>query len=121
MIGAFTRSARLHSGSVVDAPFREDRSLEEIAAGMLLSIALATSGGSETTMNEDGTITLGTDNTVSTVFASGAVFGGVVAALGTWVLFGWFQHTLRMLALSAGLSLRANPPAYVQPPLQAAP
>lgn len=91
------------------------------AAGMLLSIALATSGGSETTMNEDGTITLGTDNTVSTVFASGAVFGGVVAALGTWVLFGWFQHTLRMLALSAGLSLRANPPAYVQPPLQAAP
>lgn len=34
MIGAFTRSARLHSGSVVDAPFREDRSLEEIAGDM---------------------------------------------------------------------------------------
>ncbi len=36
------------------------------------------------------------------VIAAAALVGGVLGSIVVWVLFGWFEQTLRMLAMVAG-------------------
>lgn len=71
----------------------------------VVSITLAANGGSETKLDSDGFIVSDAGAGLPAGAGIGAVLAATVAALGTWVLFGWFQHTLRMLALSANLAL----------------
>jgi hypothetical protein len=44
-----------------------------------------------------------------------ALVANLLSALFTWVLFGWFQHTLGMLSTIAANTL-PQAPAYVAPP-----
>lgn len=74
----------------------------------VVSIVLAASGGSETKIDENGFVVSDAGAGLAAGVGVGAVLAAVVAAMGTWVLFGWFQHTLRMLALSADAALSTS-------------
>jgi uncharacterized membrane protein len=58
--------------------------------------------------------------TYSSVIGLGAGLGAIVYALMVWVLFGWFEHTLRALAeIAANTGARVNnyqqAPQFEQP------
>jgi hypothetical protein len=54
----------------------------------------------------------------------GVAFGAIIYSLGVWVLFGWFEHTLRALAeittnTAAGFAPQfQTPPQFQAPPQQ---
>jgi hypothetical protein len=75
-----------------------------LLAGVITAIAMVSANSSD----------------YSSTIAVGAVVGAILYALMTWVLFGWFEHTLRALAqIATNTSVPASgyqqAPQYAQP------